>query len=122
MLAEETPIAFTYDGATHAVMMATPDDLTDFATGFSLTEGIVTSASEIAELEIVPVDDGVDLRMWLASGPSDDFSARRRRYLGPAGCGMCGLESLAEANREIPRVVAEFNRGRADRSAQGADT
>jgi len=62
----------------------------------------------IAELEIIPVDDGVDLRMWLAGGPSNAFAARRRRYLGPAGYGMCGLESLAEANRAIPRVVSEL--------------
>jgi FdhD protein len=107
-LAEETPVAFTYDGATHAVMMATPADLTDFAFGFSLTEGIVATAAGIAELEIVPLADGVDLRMWLAGEPSDAFAARRRRYLGPAGCGMCGLESLAEANRRIPRVASEL--------------
>ena len=107
-LAEETPVAFSYDGATHAVMMATPADLEDFAVGFSLTEGIVANAADIAELEIVPVADGIDLRMWLAGGPSDAFAARRRRYLGPAGCGMCGLESLAEANRAVPRVTSEL--------------
>ncbi len=104
ILAEETPIAFTYDGAVHAVMMATPADLADFALGFSITEGIIADAHEIAELEIMPGDDGVNLRMWLAGGPSEKFATRRRRYLGPAGCGMCGLESLAEANRAIPQV------------------
>src|SRR5271169_5131002 len=101
-LAEEVPVAFSYDGATHAVLMATPDDLEDFALGFTLTEGIITTAAEIAELAIVSVADGIVLRMWLAGARSDAFAARRRRFVGPAGCGMCGLESLAEANRAVP--------------------
>lgn len=101
-LAEEVPVAFSYDGATHAVLMATPDDLEDFALGFSYTEGIITAAAEIAELAVVSVADGIVLRMWLMGDRSDAFAARRRRFVGPAGCGMCGLESLAEANRTIP--------------------
>jgi FdhD protein len=103
-LAEEVPVAFSYDGATHAVLMATPDSLEDFALGFSYTEGIITAAAEIAELAVVSVADGIVLRMWLTDGRSDAFAARRRRFVGPAGCGMCGLESLAEANRAIPMV------------------
>ena len=101
-LAEEVPVAFSYDGATHAILMATPDDLEDFALGFTYTEGIITAAAEIAELAIVSVADGIVLRMWLTGDRSDAFAARRRRFVGPAGCGMCGLESLAEANRTIP--------------------
>jgi FdhD protein len=101
-LAEEVPVAFSYDGATHAVLMATPDDLEDFALGFSCTEGIVTTPDDIAELAVVAVADGIVLRMWLTGDRSDAFAARRRRFVGPAGCGMCGLESLAEANRSIP--------------------
>src|SRR5246127_5073656 len=101
-LAEEVPVAFSYDGATHAVLMATPDDLEDFALGFSYTEGIITAAAEVAELAVVSVADGIVLRMWLTGDRSDAFAARRRRFVGPGGCGMCGLESLAEANRAIP--------------------
>jgi FdhD protein len=101
-LAEEVPVAFSYDGATHAVLMATPDDLEDFALGFSYTEGIIGTTAEIAELAVVSVADGIVLRMWLTGERSDAFAARRRRFVGPAGCGMCGLESLAEANRGIP--------------------
>src|SRR5215813_8076406 len=114
ILAEEVPVAFSYDGATHAVLMATPADLEDFALGFSYTEGIVAAPAEIAELAIVSVADGIVLRMWLTGDRSDAFAARRRRFVGPAGCGMCGLESLAEANRVIPMVKDDLQVTRRD--------
>ena len=113
-LAEEVPVAFSYDGATHAVLMATPDDLEDFAVGFSYTEGIITAPAEIAELAVVGVADGIVLRIWLTRDRSDALTARRRRFVGPAGCGMCGLESLAEANRAIPIVSNACNASRQD--------
>jgi FdhD protein len=107
-LAEEVPVAFSYDGATHAVLMATPGDLEDFALGFSYTEGIITAPADIAELAVVSVADGIVLRMWLTGDRSDAFAARRRRFVGAAGCGMCGLESLAEANRAIPMTRSDL--------------
>ena len=107
-LAEEVPVAFSYDGVAHAVLMATPNDLEDFAVGFSYTEGIVTAPAEIAELDVVGVTDGIVLQIWLTGDRSDVLAARRRRFLGPAGCGMCGLESLAEANRAIPMASGEL--------------
>jgi len=113
-LAEEVPVAFSYDGAAHAVLMATPDDLEDFAVGFSHTEGIITTPAEIAELAVVSVADGIVLRMWLTGDRADAFAARRRRFVGPAGCGMCGLESLAEANRTIPMVGYHLQVSRQD--------
>lgn len=113
-LAEEVAVAFSYDGATHAVLMATPDDLEDFALGFSYTEGIITAQKEIAELDVVSVADGIVLRMWLTGNRSDAFAARRRRFVGPAGCGMCGLESLAEANRAIPIARCDLQVSRED--------
>jgi FdhD protein len=102
LLAEEVAVAFSYDGQAHAVLMATPDDLEDFAVGFSITEGIVGTAAEISELSVVSTTNGIVLRMWLTDCRSDALAARRRRFVGPAGCGMCGLESLAEANRALP--------------------
>jgi FdhD protein len=113
-LAEEVAVAFSYDGMAHAVLMATPDDLEDFALGFSYTEGIITAPAEIAELAVVSVADGVVLQMLLTGDRSNVFAARRRRLVGPAGCGMCGLESLAEANRTIPLTSHDFQVSRQD--------
>jgi FdhD protein len=113
-LAEEVPVAFSYDGAVHAVLMATPDDLEDFALGFTYTEGIITAATEIAELTVVSVADGIVLRMWLTGDRSEALAARRRRFVGPAGCGMCGVESLAEANRTTPMASRGLQVSRRD--------
>jgi FdhD protein len=103
---EETPVAFSYNRTTYAVMLATPADLEDFAVGFSLTECVVQKADEIEELEIVAVEQGIELRMWLASERADRVSLRQRRLAGPSGCGLCGLESLADAVRTPPHIVS----------------
>ncbi len=104
MVPEETAIAFSYNRIGHAVMMATPGDLKDFAIGFSITEGIVSTAAEIEELEIVPATHGIELRMWISTQAMQAVEARRRQMAGPTGCGMCGLESLDQAMRGAPPV------------------
>ena len=101
---EETAIAFSYDGSTQAVMMATPADLEDFAIGFSLTEGIVETPADIETFEIIPVAEGIELQMWLKKGRGEALAARRRFYAGPTGCGLCGIDSLSEAVRAPPKV------------------
>jgi FdhD protein len=103
---EEVPVAIVYDGSTHAVMMATPADLEDFAVGFSLTEGVIASPGEIRELEIVEHDKGLEARMWLVPASGRTHAERRRRIAGPTACGLCGVESIDAAVPE-PRHVGD---------------
>jgi len=93
LVPRETPVALTYNRTTHAVMLASPADLEDFAIGFSLSEGIIECAAEI-------------LAMDLADNRLDALTKRQRRLAGPSGCGLCGLDSLAAAIRPAPAVSA----------------
>ena len=101
---EEVPVAFSFGGTTHAVMMASPSDLEDFALGFALTEGIIGAADEIERMHIEHLESGIDIQMWLRDRANTRFVARRRQLAGPVGCGLCGIESIEEAVRAVSKV------------------
>jgi len=107
-LPEETAVALSYGGTTHAVMMATPADLEDFALGFSLTEGIIASPDEIESIDVQDLEVGFDVQIRLKDTANHRFEARRRRLAGPVGCGLCGIESIEEAMRDVPSVASGF--------------
>jgi len=98
-VAEEVPVAMIYNGISHAVMLATPQDLEDFALGFSLAEGILSSPKELYAVEVVQQSSGIELRMEIASERFSQLKDRRRSMTGRTGCGLCGAESLAQALR-----------------------
>ncbi len=103
-VAEEVPIALIYNGVSHVVMLATPQDLEDFALGFSLSEGILHSKSELYDVEIVAQPLGIELRLDVATEAFVKLKERRRNLTGRTGCGLCGAESLEQALR-LPEIA-----------------
>lgn len=104
-LAEETPVALIYNGVSHAVMLATAQDLEDFALGFSLSEGIVSNPSELYGVEIQQQDNGIALYCEIASERFAELKQRRRTLAGKTGCGLCGAESLEQAVRYPQPII-----------------
>lgn len=98
-VAEEVPVAMIYNGISHAVMLASPQDLEDFALGFSLAEGILSSPKQLYAIELVTQTTGIELRMEIAAERFYQLKDRRRSMTGRTGCGLCGAESLAQALR-----------------------
>jgi FdhD protein len=98
-LVEEVPVALVYNGISHAVMLATPNDIADFALGFSLTEGILQSPSELYDVDVVELSNGIEARLEIATERFVTLKDRRRNLTGRTGCGLCGVESLDAAVR-----------------------
>lgn len=93
-VAEEVPVALVYNGISHAVMMATPSDLEDFAVGFSLTEGIVPDLSHLYGVEVKPACRGIEVQIEISQERFWALKTHRRSMVGRTGCGICGTESL----------------------------
>lgn len=104
ILPEEVAVALSFNGTTQAVMMATPADLEDFGYGFAMTEGIA-GPKDILSVEIEEVARGCDVQIWLRSEAEARLAARRRVMAGPVGCGLCGIDSIDQALREVPVVA-----------------
>ena len=100
VLAEEVPVAMVYNGISHAVMLASPQDLEDFAVGFSLAERIVRNPRDIHDIEVEGSANGITLSMQIAAGAMARFKQTRRARTGKTGCGLCGIDSLAWFERE----------------------
>lgn len=104
-LVEEVAVALEFNGISHAVMLATPLDLEDFALGFGLAEGILASAADFYGCEIVESCDGVTVQMEVSSRSLVGLKERRRTLIGRTGCGLCGTESLSQVQRPLPAVA-----------------
>ena len=119
-VAEEVPVALVYNGVSHAVMLATPNDLEDFALGFSCTEGIVDASAQIYGIEVQQEERGISVALEIASSAFARLKDRRRTLAGRTGCGLCGTDSLEQAVRSpLPLTGAQHFRAAAVSSALG---
>ena len=118
VVAEEVAVALVYNGVSHAVMMATPCDLEDFARGFTLTEHLVEKPSEIYDIEVADrrIESGgrgIEVQLEIASQRMAALLERRRSLAGRTGCGLCGVDSLEAALRPVPATRASATVSRA---------
>lgn len=104
-VAAEVPVALTYNKRSHVVMMATPTALEDFATGFSLTEGIIRQPSDVLDVSLIARENGLELAIKVNEECFTRLAQQRRNLVGRTGCGLCGAESLEQAVRS-PAAVA----------------
>lgn len=95
-VAIETAVALVYNGISHVVMMATPTCLEDLALGFSLTEAVISSPSEIRDIDLIETSKGIEVSMTIAPEAFSKLKQRRRNLTGRTGCGLCGAESLEQ--------------------------
>jgi FdhD protein len=112
-IAIEAPIAFEYNGIAHAVMMASPADLTEFAVGFTLSEGLVTDRGEIEDIALAEVEGGWILRIALSPNRAAPVMERVRLRVAEGSCGLCGVESIEQVLRPLPAVTARISTTRA---------
>jgi FdhD protein len=106
-LADETPITVAFNLSPHAVMMATPADLEDFAVGFAVTEGIVGRAADIGQISVVRYSRGVELQIDIPPTLAAAVGTRSRRLSGRTGCGICGASSVDDVLRDLPAVQSD---------------
>ena len=118
-LADEVPVALVFNGISHAVMLATPADLEDFALGFGLTEGLLADASELHDVEVRETPLGIEVQMEVAGACEFRLKERRRNLTGRTGCGLCGTESLEHVHRSLPSFTLVSQRISVDTAAVG---
>lgn len=105
-IAEETPVALIYNRLPLVVMMASPQYLADFAVGFSVSEGIVVSSSEILDLDVRKHPEGIEINLEITPARFANLESKQRNLTGRTGCGLCGAQTLAQAIRH-PQSVSK---------------
>jgi FdhD protein len=103
-IAEETPVAIVYNGIPHVVMMATPQDLEDFALGFSITEELIGSPADLEHVEVVRYGQGIEIQARVTKACEEVIAGKTRRLTGRTGCGICGADSVSMVLKRLHPV------------------
>ena len=103
-IASEVPVALHYNGRPHAVMLATPADLDDFALGFSLSEAIIAAPAELESVETKVRLEGIELDLRIPPPRAEAVAARQRNLTAGSSCGLCGTQQLEDVVRHPPAV------------------
>lgn len=117
-IAEEVPVEIGFNGKAWTVMMASPADLEDLAVGLALTEGAIRSAEDIEGVEVKSWPEGMTANITASPAALETDRIRRRALDGRTGCGLCGVERLAELHR--PALPERPGIDVADRSIEAA--
>ena len=107
-LAAEVPVSLVYNGIAHTVMMCSPQDLEDFALGFSLAEGIIEKKADIYGIDVVEVCNGIEVQIELSSRQFVALKDHRRTLTGRTGCGICGTEQISQVYKKLPKLDRTF--------------
>jgi FdhD protein len=104
----EAPIAIEINGIGYAVMMATPIDLDDFATGFCLSESLIDHPKQILAIDAHKAERGWIVRVQLPQDKAEKVIARARQRVSESSCGLCGMDNLDEVMRSLPAVTGQI--------------
>ena len=110
-IAEETPVSIVYNGIPHVVMMATPQDLEDFALGFSITEELIGSPADLEHVQVVRYSQGIEIQAQVSKACEEVIAGRTRRLTGRTGCGICGADSVAMVLKQLHPVEGDITIG-----------
>ena len=95
-IAEEIPVEVGFNGTAWTVMMASPADIEDLAIGLALTEGAVASGRDIDAVDVRHWPEGLTADIRIAPNRLRVDRVHRRALDGRTGCGLCGIEKLAD--------------------------
>lgn len=105
-VAEEEPVALTYQRTPHVVMMTTPADLEDLGVGFTMSEAVVERPEEIRSVQLARDGGHVEVQIGITGPRFAALLDRQRNLTGRTGCGLCGAETIEQAIRHPAPVGA----------------